>query len=694
MKKRLLVICKVLFLSLVITALYQVPSANTELSASVVPVLLAQTEQPEALEAAPPVIEEQPAPEAKPAETIQPEAPQGTPAVSKKRKVVREAPQPSESTVSFFFDDADVFEVVQTVFGDILKANYIIDPRVKGKVNFRTINPIPREEVLPIMEIILRINGVGFVEEKGLYNIIPLTDTPKELAFAQVGKEPGQVAIELFTFKNLNIKDAMPDIESAIALGVDSGKIKVIPAYRLNALMVMASTKEQLDYIREWVERFDTMFAYAKPKIMVYPLQNSKAKDVASMLQSILGGGGGSPAPSSTPAPAPTAQRTTPAAGATPAPTAPQAPRSGPTTTVTGTGFLVSSETKIFADEINNSLVILATPSDYAFIEETIRKIDIAPRQVIIEGLIVQVTLTDNLSFGLSYSVNTDINISGIKPFTRSVNLGENLNNAPSLSLNAGGLDKTKLPGTGFTFVGTDPTGNIRAVLNALQDRSKAKVVAAPQILVSDNREARIQVGQEIPIATSTSSQVSATTSTTTTGQTVVNPVVGTSTIQYKDIGIILKVKPQINDSGLIALELSQEISSIGSSVDVGGLAEISINKTEATSNLVARDGETIIIGGLIREDTTHETSGIPWLSKIPIIGALFGNTSDLTTRSELIILLTPHVMRNQQEAEGTTSDYVERFKSTTKDKEIDRFIKERGKKEKSGDGAGAKDAK
>jgi general secretion pathway protein D len=335
----------------------------------------------------------------------------------------------------------------------------------------------------------------------------------------------------------------------------------------------------------------------------------------------------------------------------------------------TGTGEgLVSDITRIISDEVTNTIIILATPEDYTRIAETIQKIDIPPRQVLIEGLIVQVTLTDNLSFGLTMQMETNLLIKGL--FHRDVNLGG------TSSLNPGGLDTTKLPATGFTFVGTDPTGNVRAVISALQDRSRAKVVAAPHVLVSDNHEARIQIGQQIPLATSTSSQVTATTSTTTTGQVVTNPVVGTSTIQYKDIGIILKVKPQINDSGLIALELEQEISSVGSAVQVGGLDEVSINKTEATSNLVARDGDTIIIGGLIREDTTHETTGIPFLSRIPIIGSLFGNTSDITTRTELIILLTPHVMRNQQEAQTISSDYIKRYKGTTGDKEIDKYIK------------------
>jgi general secretion pathway protein D len=608
----------------------------------------------------------------------QPEAVQAAPvepAPPVSGRAARPAGQPGGGPVSFFFDDADIFEVVQTVFGDILKVNYLIDQRVRGKVNFRTITPIPREEVLPVMETILRINGIGFVEEKGLYRIVPLTDVSKELVYAQVGKDPGNVAIELFAFKNMNIKESMPDIENMIGLNVQGGTVRIVPIQRLNALLVVSSTKEQMDYIRKWIEAFDGMFKEARPKVMVYPLQNSKAGHVASMLQSIIGGGGGGGISAPTPA-LPKASGT----GATsPLPVSAPAPRTGATTVASGgggSGFLVSPETKIFADEINNTLVILATPADYVFIEETIKKIDVLPRQVVIEGLLARVDLTDNLSFGFSWSLSTDLKISGIKPFVNPVNL------AGDVQVNPQGFDLTKLPAQGFTFVGRDSKNTLRAVITALAQESKAKILAAPHILVSDNREARIQVGQQIPLATSTTTQPLGSTTTTTT---VVPTVASTSTIQYKDIGIILKVKPQINDSGLVSLEVTQEVSSQGADVSIAGQPFASINKTEATTTLVAQDGETIIIGGLIREDVTKSKDGIPWLTKIPLLGNLFGTTTDNTTRAELIILLTPHVIKSTQDAASVTSDYVDKYKDTTKDKQIDQFIQERGQAGKGG---------
>jgi general secretion pathway protein D len=167
---------------------------------------------------------------------------------------------------------------------------------------------------------------------------------------------------------------------------------------------------------------------------------------------------------------------------------------------------------------------------------------------------------------------------------------------------------------------------------------------------------------------------------------------VATNTIQYKDIGIILKVKPQVNDSGLISLEINQEISSVGDNVVVGGLSELTINKTEASSFLVAQDSETIVIGGLIREDTSKGTSGIPFLSKIPILGGLFGNVSDKNSKSEIIILLTPRVVRNRQEAASVTGDYVKKYKGATKDQDIDQFIKERNPKEQGNQDKGDTD--
>ena len=613
-----------------------------------------------------------------PVEEAQPEAGHAVPKTTAKKHPAPETEQQKKpETVSFFFDDADIFEVAQTVFADILKANYIIDPQVKGRVNFRTVTPIPKDEVLPVMDIIFRLNGIGYVEEGGIYRIVPLTEVSKELIYSQIGKPPSKVAIEMFTFKNLDLKESMPDIENALGLHLKGGTVRIVPIYRLNALIVVATSKDELAYIKEWVETFDAMFATARPKIFVYALQNSKAEHIASLLQSILGGTAG--ATTKAAAPSKFAPTTRPGAGITQprtslgttgttgattptTPAAPSAPTTGAGVAVTSSGTFVSPETKIFADEITNSLVVLATPADYKFIEETIRKIDVMPRQVSIEALIARVDLTDNLDFGFSWAFKTNVKASGLGPLSRGIDLNS------IVAINPSGLNPANLPGQGLTVIGTDSNNNVRAVITALAVESKAKILAAPHILVSDNREARIQVGSQIPLATSSTSYVNVSGQTTTEIPT-------TNTIQYQDIGIILTVKPQVNDSGLISLDLSQEVSSQGEPAVIGGTAYTSINKTEATTNLVARDGQTIVIGGLIREDVTKSKNGIPFLSKIPVIGNLFGNTVDHTTRTELVILLTPRVVKDIKQAGSLTDDYIDRYKKGTRDKDIDTYL-------------------
>ncbi len=588
-----------------------------------------------------------------------------------------EKPATKKDEVSFNFDDVDVFSVIQTIFGDVLRVNYIVDPNVKGRVTFRSVAPIAKENVLPLMEVILRLNGIAIVEEGGLYRIIPISDIPKEPAPVGIGRESEKVKITgkallqvvpvKYTLSSELVKLLTPFL-SKNAVIVDVPKTNYI---------IIVDTDANVKRLLQLVEIFDNeKLKQVTPKVFVCPVQNSKAKDVANMLQQIFLG-----AKPTTLAPArPTAAPRTPTAQPQPTPVPQPQVFTGPE----GGEALVSEVTRIIPDEVTNSVIILATPEDYEIIAETIKKIDIMPRQVVIEGLIARVDLTDNLSFGLSWSLNTDVNIKGLRPFTRDINL------SGDITANRGGF-ATKdgalvLPSKGFTFVGTDPKGVVRAVLTALAEESKAKVLAAPHILVSDNREARIQVGRQVPIATST-------TTTPLTGGTEATNY-STSTIQYKDIGIILKVKPQINDSGLVSLEITQEISSLGETVRVGGLDEISINKTEATTNLVAQDGDTIIIGGLIQEDVSKSKDGIPFLSKIPIIGNLFGNTTDKNTRTELIILLTPHVMKNQQEAGDVTSDYVDRYKGSTKDKDINKFLKERSQKEQESGDEGSKVSK
>lgn len=530
--------------------------------------------------------------------------------------------------VTLNFDDADVYTIIQTIFGDVLHLNYIVDPRIKGRVTFRSVAPVPRDKVLPLMEVVMRLNGIAIVEEGGLHRIVPIADIAKEPAPLSIGRDPekirpqGKSILQVIPITYISSSEAlrlMAPFLSQNALVVDVPKGNKI---------IIVDTDANVKRLLRLIDVFDNeSVKQKKPKIFVYHCQNGKAKDISATLQQVFLN---SKVPTTVAAPAPSGK------SAAALPQTPQVPapynQSQSSTAPGNSDQLVAENTRIFSDDILNAVIVMATPEDYEIIKETLVRIDIAQRQVMIEGLIAEVTLKDNLDIQLSGLLKTSIG---------SFNL--------DLALNPGNLkfDGSAPSTSGFTLVGTDSAGRVRALVTALATESKAKVLASPHILVSDNREAKIQIGQQVPITTSETYATAG--------------IAPQRIVQYKDIGIILKVKPRVNEGGLVAMEVGQEVSTF-QTIPLGNIGEtqIIINKTEADTSLVVQDGQSIVIGGLIREDTSNTRSGIPFLSKIPIIGWLFGNTSKEKQRTELIILLTPHVMRNQVEANKVTSGYVE----------------------------------
>jgi general secretion pathway protein D len=493
-------------------------------------------------------------------------------------------PEPEKKgDVSFNFDDADIFDVIQTVFGDILKVNYMIDPSIKGRVNFRTITPVKKDDVLPLVGVLLKMNGAGFVDDNGLYKILPLKEIPG-----------------------------------------------------------------------------------TTPQVFVYPLQNTKAKHIATLLQSIFTGAAGPSAPGRFVPEAPAGPGPTPSPSTT-------ASNTGGTGFSAGTGGLVSPQTKVYADEITNSLVVLAAPDDYKFIEETIKKLDTPPRQVMIEVLIAEVTLTKEFSFGLEWVISNSTKLK-VDPFKRPIDLngqaGQNLSSLVS-----------PLTTSGFTYSATNVAGGIKALLNTLASNDLVTVLASPHIIAADNLEAKIQIGSQVPIATS---QMSSVATSSTNGNIL-------STIQYQDVGTILKVKPQINESGIVSLEVSQEVTE-ATTQSVLGTQQFVFTKRAAQTNVVASDGQTIVIGGLIQDNQTKNRTGIPFLSSIPIVGYLFGSNDNTSTKTEIIVLLTPHVIRNQEDAGRVTTDYLKRVKGDTKGMKLNEFISTEGQNKHAVDDTGSKE--
>jgi general secretion pathway protein D len=323
---------------------------------------------------------------------------------------------------------------------------------------------------------------------------------------------------------------------------------------------------------------------------------------------------------------------------------------------VEGQNEIFEQEVRIVEDEITNSLVILSTPRDYETLRTVLRSLDVVPRQVLFEALIAEISLTegDRLSFLNSLQPNTA---------ETSGNTGDQ------------GGSYLDLFGEELRLIGDIGTGGLlgtisayrngieiyRGLIEAAANRGKAKILSRPNLMTSDNQEARLLVGQEVPILTSQSSSNVQSDSTTQILQSV----------QYRDTGLVIRALPQVNSEGLVNLELSLEISEVAPGESAGDIQSPTFTTRKAETSVVVHSGETLIIGGIIAESTTDNREGVPYLMDIPVLGPLFRGTDTTRRRVELIILITPFVVRDRDEARTVTEDFRRRVDGVLKDVEV-----------------------
>jgi len=563
-----------------------------------------------------------------------------------KPSVYGQAAPGSGGKVTLNFDDADIYTVIQTIFGEILQVNYAVDPKIKGRVTFRAVAPVDRDKVLPLTEVILRLNGIAVVEDGVLNRIVPIGEISREpvpISFGRTIESPtGKTLLKIIPIRNMSSADMIQ-----LLAPFTSEKAVIVNVPNTNQIIVV-DTDSTVKRLIQLIDIFDTEQQKPRgPKVYVYHIQNGSAKEVTQLLQNVFMSARSSAF--TQPKISSAGSSRFPAAGASSKPSSPANPPTLPPFESRAQDAAVLSDTaRIVADENANSVIIYATPEDYAILKDAIEKIDVTPRQVLIEALILDVLLTDNLSlgvnaffktgdfrFGLNTSNNQFLNSTLIPP-TTSWSTSDSDNKVQK------GLSILKLPGN----------SNLSLFITALAEKTKLKVLSAPHTIVSDSKEAEISIADTVQI---TSADIVGTTT-----------IQNTTLYQQKDVGTILKVTPRIHEGGLVTLRISQEVSQVAgdiSQVKQGTL----FHKTLVKNELVAMDGETIIIGGLIREDTTKARSGIPLLSSIPLLGWLFGSTSDNVSRRELIVLLTPRVITNQKEAARITEEYIDRLIRGTK---------------------------
>ena len=412
-----------------------------------------------------------------------------------------------------------------------------------------------------------------------------------------------------------------------------------------------------------WLERIDTYAEGPGRRIFVYAVENGKAIDLADILNQVLGQGStGSIVPRKTLRDVAEriagGQQQTPSSGLSAAgqtgtgtvqsgslyavapaqaPSPQGRPRAGAGAAPTSAGGGgVAELVRIVPDPATNSLIIFGTAQEFQNIRNILKEIDIVPRQVLMDVMIAEVTLTDDLRFGVEYQMlrDPDVEIFG-RDFDQHVSILSGLPGA--LPGGAGPQALSMIIGTG---------DDIRGFINARREDSRVKVLSSPTILATDNQPARIQVGTEEPIATGT------VTSPVSTG------VTSSTTIQYRNTGRILTIIPQVNAQGLVHLQVKTEVSQRGASVTVGQDSFPSFDTRDAETTAVVQDGETLAIGGIITDTVTRGRVGFPFLMDIPVFGRFFGTTTDDVDRTELIILITPHVIRNKEEARTITEEF------------------------------------
>ena len=610
---------------------------------------------------------------------------------------------------------------------EIMKINYMIDPRVRGVVNIHTAGQISAEDVLPIFQTILKLNGATAVKKDNVYEIVPFGDakkmyTPpstlleagkvlpeekymiqiiplKFIPVAEVSKmiKPflsdgadiiehppnniliiGDVAsnvnksldiiglfdIDIFTdlrvriypILNADVTEVAKELERIFAsfeISTKSGRgvgITFTPITRINSLLVVSSIPNIFEKVEGWLKELDKIPTEGtKFSVFVYYVQNAKAKDLADVLKQIFVTTKDKKTEFKekivTPEPTPRGVRPP----ATPALAAPKEEAAA----------VPEGEINIVVDETNNALVIRAFARDYRSILETIKKLDIYPRQVLIEVLMAEVTLDDANKFGIEWARF----ISSNPPIAQELIL----NAAPPTNPFGQALAQA----TNLRYSIVELGGKFMAALNAAASEDRLRIISSPHILASNNKEAKIQVGSSQPILTNT--YTTGVTTGTTTG-------VVEGTIEYKDIGIILNVTPRISDGGLVTLEISIENSTVNeSAIPLGTLTNVPVfGKKTAKTILSVSEGQTIVIGGLIEETKEVVKSGIPLLSKIPLLGALFGSQKYTKKKTELIVLMTPHVISDLNQSNTVTQEFKEKIEGLKKE-----FKEEEKKKEK-----------
>jgi general secretion pathway protein D len=524
----------------------------------------------------------------------------------------------------------DVLQIIPLKFLRVAEIQSLITDLSRGSVQ---IKPYARENVL-----ILHGNSVNMQQIIDFINYfdVPSLQDKKILFVRLIYWEPDEFIGQL-----TKMLEGMGII--AAKTPKEPGPL-FIAIRQMNAVLVIAPDETTMKYILDWKNRLDTVEAAGSDeKAYTFAPQYSRASDIVNSLLALYGiaprsdNASGRDASSSAKAYQTTGQGfQTPVADS-------QGSTFGSSISQPASGKTVSSDAsfhaaslpslKIAADNNKNVVIMICSPSVYRQHLGLLRQLDTQPKQVLIEATIAELSLTDELKYGVEWYINNTIN------------------NGPITGGTLGHLIDASTGNLGMAFNYVTSTANFKAMINALATKNKANILSTPRLTVLDNHEAVIQIGQDVPVATGEQ---------TTAASTGTEPTILRS-IQYRSLGIILKVKPTINTEGLLTLELTQEVSDLSKNTGVGDSPIIAIRRIN--TSVVAANGQTVALGGLMKQQKGIIERKVPLLGDIPLIGNLFKVTENTDDRTELLILVTPTILTKTDDATKITDELKKEIK-------------------------------
>ena len=566
----------------------------------------------------------------------------------KKAPVSEEEKKADEQFVMLNFENADLETVVNTM-SEMLKINYIVATGVTGKITIQSHNKIPKSELFTTFQTILEVNGFTAIKDGSFYRIVPIDTAKQQPIPIESGNVYAPPKDSSFVTQEIPLQYIKANDFANIARNLMPRGTDII-VYDPSNMLLVTALPTGIVKLTKLIEIIDVPATERDSiKTFVYNVENGEAKSLAGILKSIYvskkDAATASPVRNLAPTPAPP----------TPTPTRPSRtpvrPRAAvPATTVQeGLAGEIEGDIIIEAYDDINALIIKTTPRGYMTLLETIKKLDVQAKQVLIEVLIAEISLDDTTKLGIEWLLKTSIHAENrdyqtVGGFTSSED--NTTANALLDSIN------TLAPITsGKAFVNIIDPGRFNVIINAAADKDKINVLASPHILALDNKEAKIEIADEIPTSTSI-----------TTGTSDINT--STSQVQFKSVGTILTVTPHINEKKQVTLKISQEVSELGKKTVLGNSGEFQgFTTRKANTTAIVQDGHTLVIGGMINERSQKTRTGIPFLSDLPLIGYLFGSTTDTMVRKELIVMVTPHVIANHEEADELTAEFQNRVK-------------------------------